>query len=388
MVANVTSRRVEVEDEPPAGVIRWLISCDESGIGGSPYYGFGTLWMGWQRRGNFSALIRRLRAEHNYEHEIKWTKVSDANLGFYKALVEEFFKSSYLFFHCLVVCNADVDLEQHGRDRDLARRKHFTMLLTDKIRRCLRAYPKRKQTFRIWVDPIHSRYAKADEAVDPNTIIYSLVKVGRFEHLEAIRQTGRLRMQRLAFYRDIEDPARRDRDDGLTVLYQPDQVTLTFGGHVIDGFAGPIKVSRDQDANHHIFCMYALTSRRLAAILDAGAPAVDPENLKFGDHALLITNVGAFIERMLAAAKRSGVQRLWAGLVEYIDTETYHGVVGPFRKAAKYATESEWRMVVPPSASDTFWFDCGQSLEDISVLALVAALNSQLRLSVSPGGPS
>src|SRR5713101_4125975 len=160
MVANVTSRRVEVEDEPPAGVIRWLISCDESGIGGSPYYGFGTLWMGWQRRGNFSALIRRLRAEHNYEHEIKWTKVSDANLGFYKALVEEFFKSSYLFFHCLVVCNADVDLEQHGRDRDLARRKHFTMLLTDKIRRCLRAYPKRKQTFRIWVDPLPVRQGR------------------------------------------------------------------------------------------------------------------------------------------------------------------------------------------------------------------------------------
>ena len=24
-----TFRRIEVEDEPPAGVIRWLISCDE-----------------------------------------------------------------------------------------------------------------------------------------------------------------------------------------------------------------------------------------------------------------------------------------------------------------------------------------------------------------------
>jgi len=45
MGARVTDRRVEIEDEPPAGLIRWLISCDESGIGGSPYYGFGTLWM-------------------------------------------------------------------------------------------------------------------------------------------------------------------------------------------------------------------------------------------------------------------------------------------------------------------------------------------------------
>src|SRR5229473_4801195 len=45
MAAAATVRRVEVEDEPPAGIIRWLISCDESGIGGLPYYGFGTLWM-------------------------------------------------------------------------------------------------------------------------------------------------------------------------------------------------------------------------------------------------------------------------------------------------------------------------------------------------------
>jgi hypothetical protein len=46
--SSITVRRVEVEDEPPVGVIRWLISCDESGIGGSPYYGFGTLWMPYQ----------------------------------------------------------------------------------------------------------------------------------------------------------------------------------------------------------------------------------------------------------------------------------------------------------------------------------------------------
>src|SRR2546425_5096684 len=93
-VADV--RRVEVDDDPPQGVVRWLISCDESGIGGLPYYGFGTLWMGWQRRGEFSGLIKRLRAEHGYEHEIKWNKIDADNLFFYKALVEEFFKSSYM----------------------------------------------------------------------------------------------------------------------------------------------------------------------------------------------------------------------------------------------------------------------------------------------------
>jgi hypothetical protein len=36
----------------------------------------------------------------------------------------------------------------------------------NKIRRALRAHPDRQQTFRVWVDPIASRYAKADEAVE------------------------------------------------------------------------------------------------------------------------------------------------------------------------------------------------------------------------------
>jgi hypothetical protein len=53
----------------------------------------------------------------------------------------------------------------HGGDYDIARRKHFTMLLTNKIRRALRAHPERRQTFRVWVDPLHSHYQKADEVV-------------------------------------------------------------------------------------------------------------------------------------------------------------------------------------------------------------------------------
>jgi hypothetical protein len=38
------------------------------------------------------------------------------------------------------------------------------MLLRDKITRCLRSRPRRAQTFRVLVDPIQSRYSKADEA--------------------------------------------------------------------------------------------------------------------------------------------------------------------------------------------------------------------------------
>lgn len=152
--------------DPSPGVVRWLISCDESGMDGAPFYGFGSLWMPWQRRGDFQAIITGLRRRHNYQSEIKWTSVRPRYISFYRDLVESFFRASWLAFHCIVIRKAVVRKELHNGSFDLARRKHFTMLLTNKIKRCLKAHPERQQTFRIWVDPIASSYQKADEAVE------------------------------------------------------------------------------------------------------------------------------------------------------------------------------------------------------------------------------
>lgn len=157
---------VDPDDEPPPGVKRWLVSCDESGIDGAPYYGFGTLWMPWQRRGDFQRIFSEARARHGCYHEVKWTRSQERVLAFYKDLIDVFFRTRWLAFHCIVVRLASVDRGKHAGCMDLARRKHFTLLLTDKIKRCLKAHPLDDQTFRIWVDPIASAYAKADEACE------------------------------------------------------------------------------------------------------------------------------------------------------------------------------------------------------------------------------
>lgn len=147
--------------------LKWLISCDESGIGGATYYGFGSLWMNWERRGDFVAEFRALREKHGYEYECKWKKCNNRNhLNFFLDVVEHFFRHSWLAFHCIIIRKAIVDKGLHNDDYDLARRKHFTLLLTSKMGQVMKARPNREHTFRIWVDPIASRYAKADEAVE------------------------------------------------------------------------------------------------------------------------------------------------------------------------------------------------------------------------------
>jgi hypothetical protein len=150
----------------------WLISCDESGTDGARYYGFGSLWMSWDRRGDFVAGIREIGVTNGISfegpdgeaREFKWSKVKRQKLSFYTSLVDYFFARPWLSFHALVVQKATIDRELH-RDFDEARRKHFTMLLTNKMKRVARKHPNRRE-FRAWVDPIASRYDKADEVVE------------------------------------------------------------------------------------------------------------------------------------------------------------------------------------------------------------------------------
>jgi hypothetical protein len=156
---------MEEEIDDP-GKLRWLISCDESGTNGARYYGFGSLWMKYQRRGDFARDFQLLREKHRYDYECKWSRVNRKSLPFTKELIEYFFKRRWLAFHCIIFRKSIVNKTFHDNDFDLAHRKHFTLLLTDKMRRCCESRPGRQQSFRVYVDPIASRYRKAHEAVE------------------------------------------------------------------------------------------------------------------------------------------------------------------------------------------------------------------------------
>ncbi len=147
------------------GKLIWHIACDESGVDGARFYGFGSLWMKWQRRGDFVREIRKLREYHNYFDEIKWQKANTKRYSkFYEDLIELFFTKNWLAFHCIIVQKSMVDKSFHDGDYDLARRKHFTKLISTKIGNVLGVHKSRECEFRVEVDPIASRYKKADEA--------------------------------------------------------------------------------------------------------------------------------------------------------------------------------------------------------------------------------
>ncbi|MCB9492579.1 MAG: DUF3800 domain-containing protein [Dehalococcoidia bacterium] len=154
---------------PPPGVRRFAIYCDESGTGGSSYYGFGSLWMSWQRRGEFAKLWRTIQGGSRYgPSEMKWKRVRASNLDLYRAVVDLFFEHHWLAFHCLVVPKAWVDLDLHKDSLDVAHRKHMTQFLANKVAHCVRTHRGQATEFRVYADHpfAGSGYGKAHEAAE------------------------------------------------------------------------------------------------------------------------------------------------------------------------------------------------------------------------------
>lgn len=144
----------------------WSVFIDDASIDGkTSHFGFGTLWVPWRRRGDFTAGIKALREKHGYTSEIKWQKVKRLTLPFYRDLVDWFFRTKWLAFHCIVVPRADLKMELHGNRIEVARMKAVTLLLSKKIEHVLRVNPSVDVEIRVYVDPLPSSYPKADEAM-------------------------------------------------------------------------------------------------------------------------------------------------------------------------------------------------------------------------------
>ena len=165
-----TARKLSVATTAPKILRRtaspalcWLVACDESGTGGQRFVAYGSLWMPARYADQFAADVQSICARHGYKNEKKWHKVKGPRLPFWLDLVNYFFDTPWLSFHCMVIRNGLI-VRAKGESLDLARRKLFTMLLTNKMHRTLKARQK-AQTFSVLVDPIASSYAKADEAV-------------------------------------------------------------------------------------------------------------------------------------------------------------------------------------------------------------------------------
>jgi hypothetical protein len=233
--------------------------------------------------------------------------------------------------------------------------------------------------------------ASSPEAADSAGLnpILGLVKFGIAAHLRELRTEGRLFMNELGYFRQLDnDPARGDGDEGLTYCYQPSrtvmEVRATGAWQRVGGIAGPIKYREETGATGSLFCMFALRASHAEAFADARRPLIDERNVAFGDSAIVITDADEFLRRVTAAVEREGLG-LRAGPVEYVSEDSYHGPMGPFRKFSGYSYQSEFRLLVEPCCPGSRSLTLG-SIEDISVMVATENINRLLRVRSDDGG--
>lgn len=81
----MASTQTEISRQRPTDPHRhYLIYCDESGVDGKRLQGFGSLWMTYERRGDFQKIWRELHENYFPPSEVKWHKVSKKTYHFLK----------------------------------------------------------------------------------------------------------------------------------------------------------------------------------------------------------------------------------------------------------------------------------------------------------------
>jgi hypothetical protein len=113
----------------------------------------------------------------------------------------------------------------------------------------------------------------------------------------------------------------------------------------------------------NLFCMYALRQSTFP---------VDAKNFGFGDHAVIVTNVPEFIDRVRSYIIDNKLAAS-CNLLKYVDP--YSGEMGPFRKLKNFAYQSEWRVVCKDGPGGVREERIG-SIRDISIIMPSTEVNN------------
>ena len=196
----------------------------------------------------------------------------------------------------------------------------------------------------------------------------TLCKIGKREHMVSL-QDGFVYLKTLKWFWETEDDGLRgDKLDCVDRMANG----VHMGMRDASGKVVPVKVTswtlQERTAEPeriNLFCMYAIHR-------DPNSASIDMRVMEFGDTALIITNLGEFLNRIKRAALET--DRLsHADLVNYVPTD-YIGDVGLFTKTEPFKYQSEWRLAIQDGPGEPMTLNIG-SLAGISQLIRSEDLN-------------
>jgi len=207
--------------------------------------------------------------------------------------------------------------------------------------------------------------------------------------------SGNLYFRKLSYFQALEDgdDGRGDRFEGVSHLFQPNpNLVIKFGDIKIDPaeLVGPVLLTRDTTLDDHALCVYVGSSGPFESLSQENLESFRlhmrvPEQCgAMGEHLVLVHNVTAFQERLLAAAKRENYA-LAMGSVEYFDETTHSGAIPQpgFWKPRRFAWQRERRFRISTRGRmpDPGRLEVG-NLGDIATIVPFAGFNEYLRFDL------
>lgn len=116
------------------------IYCDESRLelldgNKNGYMVIGGLWLIREERKKLKSDIKALKQKYSFNVEIKWTKISNKMLPFYKELIDLFVNmQEFHFFKAIAVDTSKVNFEYHQNNTDIGFYKFYYQMLVHKMK--------------------------------------------------------------------------------------------------------------------------------------------------------------------------------------------------------------------------------------------------------------
>ena len=251
---------------------------------------------------------------------------------------------------------------------------------------------------------VHAAYQQPSIAGRRNarTRIFFLAKFfSEEQHAEQFTR-GRLYANRIGYFRKLErDSARVDAYEGVSLLRGDVNLTATIDGLRTEritvpehDLAGPAEVRMDWTENVNLLCMHAAHSSSDVKKSDSQVDEfkrqhidIPEECLKFGNHAVLVTDFLEFVKRVTSAVKKRAY-RLVGGLVMYSDYPVIDitGIDVVFCKRERYKSEREYRFAIHTGSDvhDPLILET-VDLSDIAIRCKSAEINDLLQMSFRSG---
>ena len=210
---------------------------------------------------------------------------------------------------------------------------------------------------------------------------------------------GSLYANRLAYFRNLEgDRNRADAYEGVGLLRGDIELSVSINGSKTEGIvvpgrelAEPIEVRMNWTEQVNLLCMQAAHRGDYSDIPVARVEQfkkeqieIPKECLDFGDHAVVLTNVPEFVERVRNAVRETEGYGLVGRLVRYSDEPSVDvtGVDTIFHKHERYKNQREYRFAIFTGSDicDPLILETGD-LRDIAILCNSAEINEGIQIS-------